>query len=346
MLLVILGAGASYDSAPDHPPGGGKAIGDRPPLANELFEARPEFLPDLDEYPECRPIVPRLRPSADRPIETELERIQEEGKDNPVRHRQLAAVRFYIRRMLTRCTDSWHHTHARGVTNYLALVDAIRQHPTTALPVCFVTFNYDRLLERALPEVGVEIRDLPDYITNPHYKVIKLHGSVDWAHEIETDIVAVRDRSGARESRVVREIINRAPELVIRPGHRRANGLPVAAGPEGPALFPALAIPVVAKQQFECPDTHVTALREFLPRVRKVLIVGWRGTEAPFLDLLRAGMTNAAMALAACGSPSSGTETLERLIMAKVPLEPREAVPRGFTQFMYHDAGRFLAAEP
>src|SRR5271156_5127550 len=49
MLLVIFGAGASYDSAPTYPPGTSIPAGDvlngfhRPPLANELFANRPVF---------------------------------------------------------------------------------------------------------------------------------------------------------------------------------------------------------------------------------------------------------------------------------------------------------------
>jgi len=49
MLLVIFGAGASFDSARTYPPGtkvrGGDHLNNfhRPPLANELFENRPVF---------------------------------------------------------------------------------------------------------------------------------------------------------------------------------------------------------------------------------------------------------------------------------------------------------------
>jgi hypothetical protein len=260
--------------------------------------------------------------------------------------RQLAAIRFYLQRMLVRSGNSW-HARARRITNYLALLDQIRHHAATSSPACFVTFNYDRLLELALPEVGVQIRGLDDYISSREIKVIKLHGSVDWMHTIETEIAAVRDGSGARETRIVDEIIERAPDISIRADYRLVESPRVvdAPAPAGPALFPAIAIPVIRKQQFECPDSHVGALREFLPSVRKVLIVGWRGTEAPFLELLREHMHSNASTVAVCGGIESGSETLEHLVAAGVPLEPREAVARGFTEFMQHDAERFLAAK-
>ncbi len=62
MLLVIFGAGASFDSAPTYPPGANVLGGDRlnnfhrPPLANELFENRPVFAEAITRLPECQPI--------------------------------------------------------------------------------------------------------------------------------------------------------------------------------------------------------------------------------------------------------------------------------------------------
>src|SRR6185503_16013308 len=112
---------------------------------------------------------------------------------------------------------------------------------------------------------------------SPDVKLIKLHGSVTWMREVETEIVAVRDGSGARGTRVVQEIIEKAPTLRVRPSYVLVDSPRevIAPPPAGPALFPALAIPVTRKQTFECPDQHVNALREFLPQVRKVLIIVW-----------------------------------------------------------------------
>jgi hypothetical protein len=69
MLMVIFGAGASYDSCPTYPPGTAVPASPdslnhyhRPPLAIELFEDRPVFAEAIEHYfPECQPIVPRLR---------------------------------------------------------------------------------------------------------------------------------------------------------------------------------------------------------------------------------------------------------------------------------------------
>jgi hypothetical protein len=50
--------------------------------------------------------------------------------------------------------------------------------------VCIVTFNYDTMLEAALPTVGLNIRSIGDYVAGTKHKVIKLHGSVNWGREV------------------------------------------------------------------------------------------------------------------------------------------------------------------
>src|SRR5260370_5304529 len=87
MLMVIFGAGASFDSCPTYLPGAQVPMsGDqarlnklyRPPLANELFENRPLFAEAIDRFPECRTIVPRLRNLGERSLEATLEDIRSE----------------------------------------------------------------------------------------------------------------------------------------------------------------------------------------------------------------------------------------------------------------------------
>ena len=109
MLMVIFGAGASYDCVssrlPDkYPP---THYPYRLPLANQLFDDRRDFNAWMNEYPKCRPIIPLLRnASLDGSVESELERLRAEGADYPERYKQLAAVQFYLRRMLWGCENN------------------------------------------------------------------------------------------------------------------------------------------------------------------------------------------------------------------------------------------------
>jgi len=58
MLMVVFGAGASYDSVEATRPGAGT---NRPPLADELFDDRPLFTHFMTMYRDCVQLIPRLR---------------------------------------------------------------------------------------------------------------------------------------------------------------------------------------------------------------------------------------------------------------------------------------------
>lgn len=148
--------------------------------------------------------------------------------------------------------------------------------------VCIVTFNYDRLIEAALPAVGVEITDLNAYIAHPNYKLIKLHGSVNWARRISTPMTNL----GRGAMPITQELITLAPHLTITEEYRMVSQYPIATDGVN-ALFPAIAVPVRNEADFECPPEHLEALRLFLPKVDTLLLIGWSATQTAFLDLLK-----------------------------------------------------------
>ncbi len=61
MILVIFGAGASFDSVPTRPPVPGLAPLPRLPLAAGLFSDRPLVADALSRFPDCLPVVPYLQ---------------------------------------------------------------------------------------------------------------------------------------------------------------------------------------------------------------------------------------------------------------------------------------------
>ncbi len=100
MLLVIFGAGASYDSVYHRPPPEaqfstnvariqrfGSYEESRPPLANQLFDDRPLFVEIMQTYPACKPLVNLLR--GDVRVEQQLARFEEQTKTFPERKRLL-----------------------------------------------------------------------------------------------------------------------------------------------------------------------------------------------------------------------------------------------------------------
>lgn len=285
MLLVIFGAGASYDSAPHLPPPRSTAdklaqanySQDRPPLANELFEDRTAFVGAMVGFPACLDLIPSLRRSGTA-VERELARFQQQAETFPRRHQQIAAIRYYLHVALWECQRRWQDRH-RGITSYGALLDEIeRWRFRNREEVCFVTFNYDTILEETMERYLNFRRDnFNSYIQQKNYSVIKVHGSINWGREIDLPQTAGHVNHDW--------IIDHAAELKITDRYRFATAHPMLY--EGDqVIFPALAIPVEKKDEFSCPASHVQVLESLLTKVTKIIVVGWRATETHFLGLL------------------------------------------------------------
>src|SRR6266404_3475237 len=180
MLMVIFGAGASYDSCSTYPPGVTISVtGESPdfarlndyhrlPLAKDLFANRPTFVQAIDEFPQCKTIVPRLRDpavtSGHASVELRLREIEEEVRTYAQGKQELAAIRCYLARVISGCETHW-RDNTRGITNYLSLLREIRRTHSDNEVVWLVTFNYDTLLENALADLdpGFEIKQMDDY---------------------------------------------------------------------------------------------------------------------------------------------------------------------------------------
>ncbi len=328
MLMVVFGAGSSYDSFPSLP--APKKMIYRPPIAKELFEPRDYFIQIVSRFEACQPIIPFVRhPRTGASVEQVLEELQNEGEQRPERYRQLAAIRHYLQFIISHCDEQWSGGITKGVTNFKTLLDEIEQVRKPEERVCLVTFNYDTLLERNLPSIGIRITSLDDYVSNQDYKLIKLHGSVNWGREVETPI----DKFGQRDEwSITHELIDRAAELNISRRYRLVDGLPVARlVKEGVVLFPAVALPVERKRDYECPDEHLDVLHRFIPEVTKLLVIGWRGTEYHFLQMLAEKLRKDLRVMVVSGDDAS--EVILRLQQAGVGGH-FSAFDRGFTQFI------------
>jgi hypothetical protein len=329
MLLVVFGAGASFDSDPNpecQPPK--ESDRNRPPLAHQLFSPRSGFLYAQDRYPECKAIVPFLQHVAEgSSFEQRLERLQEEAKEYPERNRQLAAVRFYLQDMLSTVGNSW-YSHLRGVSNYYTLLDQIRRHlGILGEPVCLVTFNYDVLLDTDLHHFGIKFQRISDYTVSREFKLFKVHGSVNWARFVTTAITDVQrlDANG-----MARALILEASNLEVSDEFFVTNQIPMR--PHGNrAVFPAIALPLASKSKFECPATHLTELVTLLPSVTKLLLVGWRGDDQHFLAILRKHLSNRPIScLAVAASDHEASETVRKVQRAGINLGSG-TVAHGFT---------------
>ncbi len=270
-------------------------------------------------------------------VEHELEMLQKSG--DPEAPKQLAAIRSYLELMLWECEQRWKN-QTQGVTNYSTLLNQIRQWKKPDDEVCLVTFNYDTLLEDALPRAGLKPLTLPDFITTD-YKIVKLHGSIDWAHEAYANVRSIDTRPSFD---VANDLIEMAPRIAASPSFEIVREHPIAKSGNRP-LVPAIAIPVETKTKtsYECPKEHVDALEKCLPKVSKLLLIGWRGSENDFVKSLAQNITSDAKMMIVSSSAEKANEVASKIKNAGVRAQDIGAANHGFTNFVIAREGeKFL----
>src|SRR6202049_3822379 len=278
MLLVIIGAGASFDSAISRsvPVSPIERFEDRhrPPLANGLFQERDVFHTAAHNHPHFMPIVHRLRLLEGRGVEEVLEEIANEATTYSRRKIQLLAIRYYIKAAIDACISGWLRDVDES-TNYRVLLDLIQQFKVDAEAVLLATFNYDCLLENALThELGYKFARIDDYAaSNRRFPLFKLHGSTDWARFVRSKRVPYPDLIQNAETLQFLDTVLKEDKAV--------SSKDFAWG-----YVPAIAVPMQTKQAFECPKAHCDVLEGYLPRVTKILTIGWRGLEEHFIKML------------------------------------------------------------
>jgi hypothetical protein len=181
MLMVVFGAGASYGSRPERGPLDVPMPKEpvRPPLTNELLSGRHGAF--AARYPSSKPAIVALRRALsedpDCPIESAIGDLYETAAGNPERARHLLALRFYLCDLVETLSNEW-WDQFHGFTHYTELLDRIGAwRHETGEPVVMVTFNYDRLLDRAAEEqVGDwSLGGFPSYVQREDWQLFKLH---------------------------------------------------------------------------------------------------------------------------------------------------------------------------
>ena len=296
VLVVILGAGASFDSDPARP-ANINGYPDRPPLADQLFDDRSVHTNAMAAFSRATPAIMRAREDvkAGDTVEASLARLQQRSDSSPKARAQLMAIRFYLQRVLSAGPDAW-TTSATRQTTYVNLLEQLDDwREDRKADYCLITFNYDLMLEDARRIVHGEAAHA-DSIVNYLYapsapRVYKPHGSVNWGRAAEWD------GPTASGDDMRRMIIETQPdrlleEWAVRPA---AAVAPVTEHIGDPSLgtgkqivwLPVLAIPVEIKPELVMPPDHLDAMKADLRRATSVLTIGWRGREQHFLDVLR-----------------------------------------------------------
>ena len=297
VLLVIVGAGASNDCIP-----GGKhhalvRLGDLPqfqaqdvvpPMTHGLLRG-PLSSHIMGRFPAASNVVAALHRQmrTESPDSESLEQAFAEYQDShahtPEGRRHVLAMRFYLRDLLWTCSnfmDMPQVTQGR-ITNYTHLVGVLSDwanDETHDRHVCFVSFNYDLVLDRACGRYWQHNFTDPDsYLALPRVSILKPHGSVQWYRPLRgqpsldpstADARAIQHASeDPDQSWLTRTVLGTDDAAT---GHVAQPGIP------------ALGLPMAGRTKFAWPPEHQAHLEQLRGKVRRVLTVGWRGAEPHF----------------------------------------------------------------
>lgn len=335
--LVILGAGASYDSLNFFNSGCDNLTlykeylnknPFRPPLVNDLF--KPLYLENLSVgeslYTHALSLASTFQRMAlsGADFEIQMTKIYEQIKNSAApavaRESDLKAlidVVYYLQELFVHCSRKF----IKQTSNYH---DLVRRLYGCNDSVTFVTFNYDCLLERALNQhVGVQFKTIDDYV-KPECNVIKLHGSCNWGYTLPprfsmdgcsslghrmVDVDGVDSLIGYLG--VLDEGMMNVVEL-----KSDSDDCLFATGGHG-SLFPAMLLPLSGtgdyfEKRFICPSFQLDVLKNKLLSVKKILIIGWSGNESHFLKFLNDNCNVPGMSVQIVGA--SGVEETHRLL--------------------------------
>jgi hypothetical protein len=294
MLMVVFGAGASFDSYSSKPPDRHDPDSlieqRRPPLADDLFDERTSFVSVTDRFPAMQPLLPSLRRRPPgQSLEAYLARLDSENR--PQRREQFAALRYYLQAAVSVCEQGWRSGLLHEATNQAAFLDQVerwRWGRSKTESVWLVTFNYDTMLEAALRHhLPSPITALDHYLSEGQlYNLVKLHGSIHWYREVD-DFTGTKEMSDADGARVLGKAVGAGTLKISQRYYCHASGTAAVTyrHDTGQTIYPAITIPVEGKQDFECPEDHLVALTEALPQMDRLIVIGWRAAEEHFLDL-------------------------------------------------------------
>jgi hypothetical protein len=347
VLLVVLGAGASFDSMPRDREteervdlaGVGTYRFDqvRPPLTKDLAKEQPFFNSLVSKYPACRPVVDYLRrelvAASARPtptLEDALARYQA-GTDASI-PRQMMATRFYLRDLLWTSTGFMQSDILTGgITNYTTLIRKLRAATVgTPTHLCIVSFNYDLLLEATCRDHwGFDPNVIEAYL-GEDVSILKPHGSVQW-------VWFAGGEAKYRPTEADRQTIELAPDVPADSSAEILQGLPPYDRDYDsftvPLRVPALALPIAEKTDFAWPKAQQDRLCSFTGAVHRVLTIGWRAAEPHFVRLLEPLVARGAKLLVVTGRGDTD-ETVANLVSVTGEAAHICALDTGFRDFL------------
>lgn len=302
-VVVLIGAGASHVCGPQ------VVAADRPPLTTQLFKtARAVDLLRIYSLAQDAGFVIEDEMSADNSIAFEQALGGLVSDEQPHRQQMALAVPPFLQALLLQYSQTL-STESR---RYSRLVDALLRLRTT---VHFVSLNYDTLLDQRLANY-TPLVDISDYIdTHYGWSLIKPHGSVSWYREQHGSFDPRRFEPGYEPVLTPIKMVDvRHLEIGdVRSPHTR--------DPHGStSRYPALALPMGAKDELVLPPSHLDAFQRLLARASQIdlLVLGYSGIDTEVLDLIKTAPCEIRRLTVVNANGGAGLEVFDRLIEAGI----------------------------
>jgi basic membrane lipoprotein Med (substrate-binding protein (PBP1-ABC) superfamily) len=288
--LIILGAGASFDFSFDE----NLANEERPPLTYNLFNDNYDGI--LENYPGAGVLASQIlnAPNVEVFFQEQWERIKNHYAPDLLN--KIINTQYYFQDLFLQISKKYQNNKR---SNYVSLIQNVSNYAvTTNNSIPIVSFNYDTLLESAMNKVfGYSFGSINDYVdSNRSSYLFKPHGSCNWIRRLANyhfPRTQVKNEYFSRllyEKKVnYGELFTRLEsEVIIDNNPSLANNESYQNRP----FLPQLLIPYTDKDEFVMPQFHRETLENNLGNVEEILIIGWKGTEKVFKELLTKKLGN------------------------------------------------------
>ena len=352
--LIILGAGASFDSLENHTQFGirKKELDQwKPPLTNQIFDPA-RFSHILDRNPEAKYFdgeATRINDSYSlEDLMTDI--LDKRAFSDPRWYQRLMSFRLYLHELFTEISKKYFDRRS----NYYRLLSDLELY--TGNRAFFVNFNYDLLLEKNIFENLEDMTNVDEYIEGS-LKVLKIHGACNWfrfagnGYSADSNfqtgkkflinnakkIFEFENTNGNVDTQFPKPTIKNISSPDWELYEQVNNGFD---DNEVKYYVPDLALPVHKKRDHVCPDSHIESLKRQFQFIDRIIIIGWKAADEFLLNFLKDLVGNRPVFIV---SPDSADEIAERLTkkynFKTIPIN------RSFTEFMkLGDCAKILSA--